>query len=521
MLALRARDAAVRDHVRAAASATGADYRNRIFTVAAEIPFAGHPVARHGGGGGRRARRARGALRAADRRRPAADRGRASRATCSWTRRCSRSPAEFGAEVEPAHVMAAVGLRPGDARPRAARRRSSRPGCRRSSRRSVDGTRSRAPRPTSTSSTRCSRACGDANLYLAWHDGARARAGADVHARWSRVGRTRPPARPPARCAPISPARGLVDADRDRPGRRDGPARAGCVAEIEGDRVRVGGDVVTVDRRDGVQPVSAGAAFFDLDRTLMAGSSAYHFGRALYKAGSMSRRQLARDAVEQIRFRLRGATDAAVNVLHGPRAWRASRAIASSTSRGMTPDVLAGILPRVYPQMLAVVRSHQDAGRPCYIATAASRSRPPTSWPARSRWTARSARAGRCATASTPAASTARSRTGRARPRRCASSPPSSGIDLAQSWAYTDAASDLPMLEAVGHPVAVNPDAGLAEVARRRGLGGAALREARPAAARRAARCWPRPPSAAAAAGWRRAAGRARSAGACAARELR
>src|SRR6185436_6861052 len=57
------------------------------------------------------------------------------------------------------------------------------------------------------------------------------------------------------------------------------------------------------------------AAFFDLDRTLMAGSSAYHFGRAMYKAGQMSRRQIFRDARDQIRFRLRGASDAAVNVL--------------------------------------------------------------------------------------------------------------------------------------------------------------------------------------------------------------
>src|SRR5687767_11370340 len=57
------------------------------------------------------------------------------------------------------------------------------------------------------------------------------------------------------------------------------------------------------------------AAFFDLDRTLMAGSSAYHFGRAMYKAGGLSRRQIARDALDQLRFRLRGSTDAGVNAL--------------------------------------------------------------------------------------------------------------------------------------------------------------------------------------------------------------
>ena len=44
------------------------------------------------------------------------------------------------------------------------------------------------------------------------------------------------------------------------------------------------------------RPEEPGAAFFDLDRTLMAGSSAYQFGRAAYKAGLVSRRQLAKDA---------------------------------------------------------------------------------------------------------------------------------------------------------------------------------------------------------------------------------
>ena len=43
------------------------------------------------------------------------------------------------------------------------------------------------------------------------------------------------------------------------------------------------------------------------------------------------------------------------------------------------------------------------------------------------------------------------------------------GIDLARSWAYSDSESDLPMLRAVGHPVAVNPDAVLARVAREEG----------------------------------------------------
>jgi hypothetical protein len=43
------------------------------------------------------------------------------------------------------------------------------------------------------------------------------------------------------------------------------------------------------------------------------------------------------------------------------------------------------------------------------------------------------------------------------------------GIDLAGSWAYSDSITDEPMLRAVGHPVAVNPDRDLAKAARKNG----------------------------------------------------
>src|SRR2546422_6578797 len=120
---------------------------------------------------------------------------------------------------------------------------------------------------------------------------------------------------------------------------------------------------------DGREP--SAAAFFDLDRTLMAGSSAYHFGRAVYKAGGLSRAQLARDALEQIRFRLQGSTDAAVKALMD-RVMAAIKDTRVSELAHMRPDAIAGILPRIYPQMLEVVREHQDAGRACYIVSAAS-----------------------------------------------------------------------------------------------------------------------------------------------------
>jgi HAD superfamily hydrolase (TIGR01490 family) len=210
-----------------------------------------------------------------------------------------------------------------------------------------------------------------------------------------------------------------------------------------------------------------GAAFFDLDRTLMAGSSAYHFGRASYRLGRLTRSQLARDALNQIRFRLRGSTDAAVNAL-------LERVLAGIKDQRvvdlarMRADVLAGILPRIYPQMLRVVREHQDAGRPSYIVSAASQEMVEALAMVLAMDGAIGTRSeirdgvytGRLAG---PFAY------GEGKATAMRELAQQEGIDLSASWAYSDSASDLPMLKAVGHPVAVNPDAELASVARRDG----------------------------------------------------
>src|SRR6266480_575860 len=117
--------------------------------------------------------------------------------------------------------------------------------------------------------------------------------------------------------------------------------------------------------------MASGAAFFDLDKTLMEGSSAIHFGRAAYRAGLMSRRQLASDAWANIQFRLKGSTDETTKALWN----RILDSIAGTRVTDLArlgPQILSGILPRVYPQMLEVAWGHQDAGRPVWIVTAAS-----------------------------------------------------------------------------------------------------------------------------------------------------
>ena len=59
--------------------------------------------------------------------------------------------------------------------------------------------------------------------------------------------------------------------------------------------------------------------------------------------------------------------------------------------------------------------------------------------------------------------------TGEARALIMADYATSLNLDLEESVAYADSASDLPMLEASGHPVAVNPETKLAAIARKRG----------------------------------------------------
>ena len=199
----------------------------------------------------------------------------------------------------------------------------------------------------------------------------------------------------------------------------------------------------------------------------MAGSSAFQFGRAAYRAGLMSRRQLARDAWANIRFRLAGSTDAGADALRA----RIGEAIEGTRVRDLQrlgASVLAGILPRVYPQMLEVAYAHQDAGRPIYICTAASQE-------VADLLAHVLVFDGGVGTRSevVDGVYTGRGegpftyRDGKAQAIRELAAR--EGIDLAESFAYSDSESDLPMLRAVGHPVVVNPDAELSRVAREEG----------------------------------------------------
>ncbi len=199
----------------------------------------------------------------------------------------------------------------------------------------------------------------------------------------------------------------------------------------------------------------------------MQGSSGVFFARAAYEHGLISRRRLALDLFENLRFRLRGSTDARADAVR----IRVGELIAGVRVRDLqrlAPRVLSGVLPRLYPQMLERAYRHQDAGELVYIVTAASQEMADLmahvldfdgGLGSRSEivdgvYTGRADgpfnyREGKVA-AMLELAERER-------------------LDLARSYAYSDSESDLPMLRTVGNPVVVNPDAELARIAAREG----------------------------------------------------
>jgi HAD superfamily hydrolase (TIGR01490 family) len=214
--------------------------------------------------------------------------------------------------------------------------------------------------------------------------------------------------------------------------------------------------------------MSRAAAFFDLDKTLMAGSSGMPFARVAMRHGIVGRRRLAGWGVEHLRYRLRGTTDERTTEVLRQARELISGVRARDVER-MNPEVLAAILPRIYPQMLAEVHAHQDAGRATFIVSAAGHGvvEPLATV------LGMDGGIGTRYEVDGEGAFTGRFDGpfvyGAGKVVAMEAFAAGHDIDLAQSYAYSDSLSDLPMLEAVGHAVVVNPDPALAAIAKREG----------------------------------------------------
>jgi HAD superfamily hydrolase (TIGR01490 family) len=211
------------------------------------------------------------------------------------------------------------------------------------------------------------------------------------------------------------------------------------------------------------------AAFFDLDRTLVPGSSLFPLVWEMRRRGCLTWRDVARLGFDQARYRAVGEGNAeslervrevSLRAIRGwPRDWLLELA------RGVVQNAL---LPRAYPQGVLIAHAHRWSGREVYLVTSAPEDYALLLADALGMDGALGTRAEVAGGRFTGRLVGPINR-GPEKARRIAALAANRGIDLDESFAYGDSISDLPMLELVGNPLAVNADRRLRAVARERG----------------------------------------------------
>jgi HAD superfamily hydrolase (TIGR01490 family) len=216
-------------------------------------------------------------------------------------------------------------------------------------------------------------------------------------------------------------------------------------------------------------PDPTAAAFFDVDNTLLRGASIYHFARGLAARRLFGPTDLARITLSQVTFRLRGFED--------PGHIDAAREAALAFVAGHRVDDIVSLGEQIYDDTIAdriwagtrdLTRRHLLAGQRVWLVTAT-----PVELA-----TILANRLGLTGALGTVAETADGVYTGRlvggllhgpAKATAIVSLASREGLDLSRCSAYSDSANDLPMLELVGHPNVVNPDAELLRAARGRG----------------------------------------------------
>jgi HAD superfamily hydrolase (TIGR01490 family) len=211
------------------------------------------------------------------------------------------------------------------------------------------------------------------------------------------------------------------------------------------------------------------AAFFDVDNTIMMGASIFHFARGLAARKFFSNSDLVKFALQQVMFRV-GGKESADGI-------RSSREQALSFVAGHTVEELSRLGEEIYDELMAdkiwpgtraLAQMHLDAGQRVWLVTAT-----PVELA-----TIIARRLGLTGALGTVAESTDGVFTGKlvgemlhgpAKAHAVRSLAAREGLDLRRCTAYSDSSNDVPMLSVVGTAVAVNPDSGLREVARKRG----------------------------------------------------
>src|SRR3954452_6353105 len=209
------------------------------------------------------------------------------------------------------------------------------------------------------------------------------------------------------------------------------------------------------------------AAFFDLDRTLLRSSSALALAPVFRARKLISRRQLARAAVWQLMFVLRGVSANTVKRA-AEDGLLVLRGFSPQDMQALVVESMERVLrPLVYAESLDLVDLHRSRGEPVYIVSATLQeivqviaddlgfdgALGTICEVEDGRYTGRALRALHAEAKADCVRAVAETE----------------GLDLSACTAYSDSHTDRPFLEAVGHPVAVNPDRELRRIARERG----------------------------------------------------
>ncbi|HEY2442577.1 MAG TPA: HAD family hydrolase [Streptosporangiaceae bacterium] len=209
------------------------------------------------------------------------------------------------------------------------------------------------------------------------------------------------------------------------------------------------------------------AAFFDLDKTVIAKSSTLAFGRHFYKYGLISRGDALRSVAGQIFYRIAGADHGQMErvkqwVCGLSRGWPADQ-VREIVARHL--DEL--ILPHVYAEARALIEEHRAAGRDVIIVSSSGHE---VVDPIAAMLGVDRVIATRMTVADGRYTGEMDFHAyGPAKAAGVRALAAERGYRLPDCYAYSDSATDLPLLETVGHPHVVNPDRALRGIARQRG----------------------------------------------------
>lgn len=211
----------------------------------------------------------------------------------------------------------------------------------------------------------------------------------------------------------------------------------------------------------------SGAAFFDLDRTLLSRSSSLALAGTFRKRGLIGRRQMLKAAVAQLVFVRFGAGQSRVGRT-AESAMAVLRGLPVQAMRDIVAEAMRPVLrPLVYQEALELARSHSARGDRTYIVSGALQELVEAF---ASELDLDGALGSRCEVVDGRyTGRLERALYGPAKALALRELAATDDIDLGASTAYSDSYTDLAFLEAVGSPVAVNPDRALRRAATERG----------------------------------------------------